>query len=341
LPSGRVRSILPRPVAAALLVLILLACAGCPQNQPVKPRQRYRGPTEAIQEVVAQVNANNRKLGTLWARGAFRAWVPDDRKRIHYVDGDLILQYRKPQGLRLLATKVGVGTIIDLGSNDRNFWCLVKPEIDTMWVGDYNRPLNTRQNMPIRPDLILEVLGIGEINENLLAQPMPVLKFDGERDVYAITWNVRLPDRLAAEKEVWYDRRTKRPVRVTLYDENGRVVLRAELSQHQPVNVAGLPERQWPRIATAYDLYFPDSDVRMVLTLETAWDTHNGFPKDLSFRMPSPRTAAGRVIDLNSADGDDDRPPNQQTPPVNPRRPAPATPATPATQPNAETTLRE
>src|SRR5438067_1134874 len=180
----------------------------------------YRGPTEAISQVIADVNNNNKKLTTLWARGAFRAWVPDDKKRLHYVDGDLILQYRKPQDLRLIATKVGIGTVIDLGSSDRYFWCIVKPEVDTIWFGDYTKPVNAHVEIPIRPDLILDVLGIGDIDQNLLAQPMPVMKFDNEQDVYTITWHRRLPDRLAAEKEIWYDRKTKLPVRVLLYDEN-------------------------------------------------------------------------------------------------------------------------
>jgi hypothetical protein len=269
----------------------------------------YRGPTEPIQEVVAGINQNNRKLNTLWARGDFSGAIPDEKKRIHHVDGDLILQYRKPQDLRLVANKFGVGTIIDLGSNDRNYWCIVKPEVDTMWVGDYTKPVAaSRQDIPIRPDLILEVLGIGEINQNLLAQPMPVMKFDGERDVYAVTWNVRLPDRLAAEKEVWYDRRTKLPVRVMLYDELGRTVLRAVLTNHQPVEVRGLPERERPKIATGYDLYFPDSDARMQFQLGIVVDSRNGFPKDLSFRMPPPRAAAARVIDLNR---DEEQPSDQ------------------------------
>jgi len=48
-------------------------------------------------------------------------------------------------------------------------------------------------------------------------------------------WNVRVPDRYVAQKEVWYDRKTKLPIKVLLFDPNGRVVLRADLSKHKPV----------------------------------------------------------------------------------------------------------
>jgi hypothetical protein len=201
--------------------------------------------------------------------------------------------------LRVLATKVGLGTVIDLGSNDRRYWCLVKPEVNTMWIGDYTQPVSARTDMPIRPDLILDVLGISDIDQNLLAAPLPVMKFNHEADAYMITWHRRLPDRLAAEKEIWYDRQTKLPTHVSLFDEFGRTVLLASLSSHQPVQVSDLPRNQWPQLAMSYHLYFPESDATMEFNLETAWDTHAGFPKDISFRMPPPKNAAEHVIDLN------------------------------------------
>ena len=65
----------------------------------------------------------------------------------------------------------------------------------------------------------------------------------------------------AAEKEVWYDVQTKLPKLVLLFDANGRVILRAYLSE--PKDVEGTAAK----MQSKYDLYFPESKSQMSFQL--------------------------------------------------------------------------
>ena len=249
----------------------------------------YYGPTLPMYEVVARINANNRQIPSLWARHSFEAYIKDEQGKSHFVNGDGNLMYRRPLDLRLIGKKDIIGTVFDIGSNGDRFWLHLKPdEINTIWWGHYrNLDKPGTVEIPIRPDLILEVLGVSEIDENFLKQPAPTMRFNNDADAYMLVWNVQGPDRWVAAREIWYDRQTFLPRLVLLFDENGRILLRAYLSKHQPVEIdGGQPRESWPKIATDYRLFFPDTGNRMSFELRDVALQSNGFPKDLSFRFP-------------------------------------------------------
>src|SRR5688572_13964548 len=235
---------------AAVAWSLLVGC--CPKPPP--PRQPYEGPTEPMSSVVNAINANNQRLPTIWARHDFRAKVVDDRRKTHIVNGDGAILYRQPQGLKLVGNHVGVGTVFEIGSTEQHYWLKMVPEVDTMWWGHYRhlgKPC--AQPIPIRPDLVLEVLDVGLVNTNFNEPPVPTMRFNDDEHAYVFVWNVKLPDRWVAQKEIWYDVKTYRPRRVLLYDENGRVVLRADLANHQPVKLPNdRADQPPPHVATEY-----------------------------------------------------------------------------------------
>ncbi|GIW75248.1 MAG: hypothetical protein KatS3mg104_0311 [Phycisphaerae bacterium] len=65
-----------------------------------------------------------------------------------------------------------------------------------------------RAVLPVRPDLMAEVLGVGPINSDLLKEPFPVVRFNNDQRAYMLTWQVLLSDRWVVQKEVWYDVQT-------------------------------------------------------------------------------------------------------------------------------------
>jgi hypothetical protein len=71
------------------------------------------------------------------------------------------------------------------------------------------------------------------------------------------TWNRPLTNRWVAEKEVWYDLETKLPKLILLFDANGRIILRAYLSDHKSIPETG------GTIATRYELFFPENKSQM------------------------------------------------------------------------------
>jgi hypothetical protein len=279
------------------LTAMLCACASAPP-----PREGYFGPTLSVQDVIARLNENNSKLPTLWARQDFEATIVDPQQnKSHFVNGYGTLLYTSPNEMRLVGRKE-VTDLFDMGSDGAQFWLRLVPDQDTFWWGNLADVDKTGSQAPIRPDLILEVLGIRPINPSLLQEPVPVMRFSNAVDCYMIVWQARQGDHWAPTKEIWYDRATLHPKRIVLFDPNGRVVLNAVLTQFEAVEVAELSQDQWPHLATHYQLSFPASGSTMTLDLSDVSVTHNGFPKAASYRMPDPAALAAsgvKVIHLN------------------------------------------
>jgi hypothetical protein len=282
-----------------LLVGMLGACCKQPKQKP------YEGPSDPLIKVVDDINQNNQRIQTLWAAGDFSAWIPDEKGRTHFVDGDAHLMYRAPQDLRVIGTKFGIGRVFDVGSNGQQYWMTVKPEVETIWYGDYRHSpagATSAQQIPVRPDLMLEVLAVNTIDTDLTRLPAPVMRFNNDADAYMLVWQVKSshpPDRWVAQKEVWYDRATKRAKLVLLFDEDGRIVLRAYLTDHKPVAGNWPAGTQPPYVPGTIDLYFPQTKTKMRLGLrDIRAASKDGLPTDASFRFPGPGAAA-KAINLD------------------------------------------
>jgi hypothetical protein len=282
---------------------LILVLSGCTPHKPPARKQPYYGPTKTLAEVVQGINANNQKIPTLWAhiaRNGFEAsFVDDHGKRQDVVLGGMVF-YRSPQDVRVIGHHDVAGDVLQIGSNDERYWLVAKEGPDTAWWGRYKYlGAACAEPIPIRPDLILSVLGVGTLNTDLTALPAPVMRFNPDEDAYMLVWTTRLPDRWVATKEVWYDRATLRPKFVLLFDENGRVVLRAFLSRHRPVRSPDLPEAQWPTIATLYEVYFPQSKAKLRLELDDVRLSRNNAPNDFTFRFNPEKSGASTVVQLD------------------------------------------
>lgn len=268
--------------------LMLFALAGCAATKPAAENPAYFGPTDPPADVIAKINANARRLPTLWSPLYFELTVPDDKKNPQFVNGNGVLLYRRPGDFRLVGSKE-ISDIFELGSNSTRFWLKVIPQ-KTQWFGDFaNLGKPCAQTMPIRPDLVREVFGLTPIVDDALAQPAPVMRFNNNARAYMFVWSVVQNGRWVPQKEIWYDMTTFEPQEVVLFDADGmgRVVLTAKLSQPVAVSVKGVPKLQWPTIAGQYDLFFPELPATMKLTLdaEQVASSHRGAPSDASFQF--------------------------------------------------------
>jgi hypothetical protein len=102
------------------------------------------------------------------------------------------------------------------------------------------------------------------------------------------TWIDTTADRFFAVKEVWYDRATLRPRLVNLFGPEGRILLRAYLSNYRHVKIDGVPEAQQPIVPGTYDLLFIDTRSRMTIQIGDAYTRYKGAPEERAFRMPTP-----------------------------------------------------
>ena len=286
-----------RPLILCMLLGMMVGCRA-PSQPPVAA---YFGPTLPLDELINQVNANDSKIPTLRGAGNFEAWIaPDRQTKPRYLNGQITMLFSQQQSMRLVGKKDIAGTLFDLGSNDERYWVIVRPETDTMWTGRWDQIAKADpEQLPIRPDLVLETLGVQPLATELKHSPVPVLRFNNDADVYMVVWSVPLQTRWAAQKEVWYDRKTLRPTNVLLFDENGRIVVRAYLRQPKKVQLDGKQESEWPLVATQYDLLFPATGSKMLINLEDVALKRNGAPNPRSFTFPGDDAGVSHVIDID------------------------------------------
>ena len=274
------RSAFRAAAKGTLLVALLFSASSC--GHKLVQRPGWWGPTEPMAAVITKVNANAAAIPTLYARQEIQADLYDkSRNKSFYVNSSGTVFVRKPRELLLIGKHDLAGDIFQIGSTEDVFWFTVYGQQDERYWGHYkNLGKPCMQEMPVRPDLIGEVLGVTEISTNLLEPPFPTMRFNHDQDAYMLVWNARLPAQFYAQKEIWYDRQTCLPLKVILYDFNGRVLVRANLQNHKPVEVAGVPQEKWPKIATRYDLLFPETKSTMILKLsDMALVSKTGHPK--------------------------------------------------------------
>lgn len=298
-----------QPTVLPVLALLTCVVTGCADVRRGGGGDKiYRGPTDSMAQVVQDVNANNAKIPTLWASHYYEATVVGEDERSHYVNGDGVILYRSPQadrgrGMMVVGNKPAVGSVFEIGTTEDRYWLKVVPEMDTMWHGEYRhlgkpcvRPI------PIRPDLVAEVLGIGTIGTNFTEWPAPVMRFNNDADAYMFVWVVPAPAppaRLIAQREVWYDRQTKRPTTVLLFDDKGRVQVRAYLTKYVQVEVdEETPREQWPWVAGDYRLFFPETGTKMLFELNDVRLQRNNVPTRRGIVFPD-QPGVAKVIQLD------------------------------------------
>ncbi len=280
-------------------LLLLLLAVGC---QPPTPSSTYYdGPTDSMLKVAADINWNNAKVPSIYAMLGYRATLVDKEHDNHQttISGDGSLLFRRPRSLLLRGSKDLAGEVFAIGSNDSEFWMKVGGDADTTWWGHYaNLGKPGSKLIPIQPDLLVEVLGVSLFGDDFLKQPVPVMRFSNYADAYIFVWNRQQGDHWMAVKEIWYDRVTKLPEMVLLFDPDGRTILRAKLSKPVALEVPDKPQEQWPMVASKYELTFPNDGSAI-----TFWFTDDyavsrrGRPQTSSFNRPEPDTK--KVIQID------------------------------------------
>ena len=142
-------------------VLISASGASCPTRQPpaVTAPSAFVGPP-SIGDVLNVVNANSTRIQQLQADNARLSieGIPSMR-------ASLALQ--RPRSFRLRAQFVGLGEVLDLGSNQELFWALIDaPQMATniprgIYYARHDQYQSSQVSLlPIRPDWLVEAFGL-------------------------------------------------------------------------------------------------------------------------------------------------------------------------------------
>ena len=286
-------------------------CCNCGKPAAASLQERLNPPNLlSMGEVVNAINANNIKIPTLYATLNYSATIYDG-KQAHSVSSDEgYVWYQAPDNFRLQGKMAAVGTVFDIGSNFEKYWLEVIPGTNRLWWGNYAdlaRLQSDQLPIPIRPDLVTQVLAVATINTDFNALPAPTMRYDGAADAYVLVFIVHVPDRWLAQKEIWYDRATLRPRRIILYDQHGRPVLRAALSLDKHVRMAEGKPADWPLVPGDYKLFFPDSGSRMEFSLNDVALEHKVgrvvFPNARTFQVPDVKGTDVRPIQIGGGGG--------------------------------------
>ncbi len=271
----------------------------------------YYGPTLSLPELVGRINENNGKITSLWAREHFEGTIVDraNNKSAH-IDGYGNLLYTGPNQMKLTA-KNELVTLFEMGSDGQRFW-LYEVHDQVFWWGDFSAIGNMDSaEIPVRPDLVMEILGVRPVDPVLLDEPVPTMRFNNFSDAYVVDWQARVVngeagDHWVVAKEIWYDRQTLLPQRVLLFDSQGRVAMWARLSNYVRMKMPSGDQNQWPWVASEYQLSFPYTGTTIAFELSDVSLKHNAggtsFPNAATYRMPDPEKLSQSGVRVNHID---------------------------------------
>jgi hypothetical protein len=285
------------------MIAVGIAAGGCQFGQPRAAIKPYFGPTETMDELVGDINANVQPLPTLWAKGDFEATLVD-HGHSNSVSGTAYLMHARPQEMLFIGKADVLGEVFRMGCGPEKYWVTVRGDTDTCWWGTFaNLDRVDPSAIPVRPDLVEAVLGLDSLDTDLTRQPCPVMRFNNDQRAYMIVWNVKGPDRWLAQKEIWYDVDSKLPRLVNLFDGNGRIVVSAYLGDHQPVQMGdnAIEPANAPKVATSYRLFFPDSGSTLRLHLTQLKLSSQGHPNGGNFAFDPATADVKHVIDLDES----------------------------------------
>ncbi|MDM8009175.1 MAG: hypothetical protein QUV05_23790 [Phycisphaerae bacterium] len=224
---------------ARLAAMLVLACGitGCP------PGDTSLGPPEEplpLRAVIERVNWNSGQMDFLlrgvngsavgqWRRGS------DDSAPTTSFDMKVVLLYRKPRNLYLRMEHTLGGTI-EAGSNYREFWVWERAKENRYYWGEHEWLTNNADvDLPIRPDVLLDVLGVGDLPTDTTGSQGPVL-WVCENGYQLVFLNYDEQGQGYISKVMEIGRREPYLVqRIVYFHPDGRPTMQVLLSDYRPV----------------------------------------------------------------------------------------------------------
>ena len=251
-----------RQAAAYLVLMTVLLCASgasCPTlRQPLaSPAPTLFAGPPTQQEVIAAINATSGQIRQLQTDSATLSVQGMPTLRASLAAGP-------PRNFRLRASFIGVGEVLDLGSNDQVFWAMVDaPQLMSevpraVYYARHDQYLHSaaRQVLPIQPQWLVEAFGLIQLDPAGRHEG-PYQRGPGELEIRTrtpspegdVTKILVLHDRFGwIQQQHWYDAR-------------GTLMASVFASQHQYEPALGISLPIYP--AKGYSVTMPVKDASM------------------------------------------------------------------------------
>lgn len=213
---------------------ILIALAGCgpkPSDPIVEPQPLD---DSSMSVVITRVNANAAGMDFLLRAGGVRATGEYERNNRHETfDLNGVMLFRRPRDLYLKLDHLGPA--IEAGSNEQEFWFWEKLGDQRYSWGRHDAmgdQFNT--DIPLRPDLLADVLGLGDLPDPTTNKDVLMWK---DTDRYGLIFQSRdVENRAYITKRVDIDRSPPYLVKLITYlRRDGQPIMQAELSEYKQV----------------------------------------------------------------------------------------------------------
>lgn len=213
-------------------------------------------PPRDAQEALERVNRNQSRLsGTLQCAALVSLSFRDaDGTTRRFIGHEAAMLFRAPRCL-IFDVRSLTGTIAQFGSNDARYWVWIEPEVKKLWWGDWNTFVPRRaRGLPIDP---------GDLLDGLMLRPLPallprsisaLLRVEG-RDHRLLYVRNDASEALGLREIRLQPFKPHLPIEIIDRGVDGRVIMRAEIDNYQPIEGGGplTPRRYvitWPRDAT-------------------------------------------------------------------------------------------
>ena len=253
------------------LALLLARWCGCAKEQPgVERLDTTLGEPEPLSVVIARVNRNAAGMDFLLKGGGVTAsgeFEHSDKRESFEFHGALL--YRRPKNLYLKLDHVS-GTL-EAGSNEREFWLWEKFQSPRYSWGRHDMMgTDFDADLPLRPDLLAEILGLGDLPKKTTGPRGPSM-WVGPNTYELMFFDYDAEDQQHLVKTIDIDRRAPFLVRSVVYFRpNGKPMMQAELSEYEKIEgsdvlaprkirIKWLPDRGWVDLTFTTMLRFESS----------------------------------------------------------------------------------
>ena len=229
-------------------------------------------------DAIEIVNRNSTRLQvTLKARaGHAQGYFTEANGKKRNFDLDAALLLRTPRFMRLSLSAFGKTQLV-FGSNAEKYW-MVQPPANALTWGRHDRAVDPQAtDLILRPDLLVEALGIAPLPEETAGESGPVQRITPEyQQLFFIDYDEYSQGYI--RKEYWLSRYEPQLVaRIIFRDMMGRTVMDSRLSQYKPIG------RDGPLLPHRIEMRWPATDNYMLFTargwklLPDVDETHPGF----------------------------------------------------------------
>jgi hypothetical protein len=224
------------------------------------------GPPRELSEIVEALQQNSLLLErALWSPSVtVTARFKDQKGKNHAYNLEGTFLFRRPQSLRM-DLRPGVGDqVMQIGSNDQEYWVWIEPEIKEMkWGRHRYAGWPCSENVSVRPDQLVSALGMGGLpgpEEGFIG---PARKYGKSHDILYYLRQEK-NGQYVLEREYWVERVPPYMIRLVLYrDSMGRMTMSAMLDDYRPAWEGG------PLVPCIASIIWPKEDGKFTMSLGT------------------------------------------------------------------------